>query len=255
MMLRTFAPLGVISLGGLVWSFEAFAWAEGRSVEAFHWANSLAVGKTLSVRDLNGAITVTPARGGEAEVTAQVRSKTADPKGIHFEVQSDEAGVHICALWPGMKTCHGPVEHNAEESDDLEVAFEVHLPPGVALDAATVNGPVDVRGASAAVAVASVNGDLRVETGAAPLHADTVNGRVEVRLGNLRGDGDVRLGTVNGDIVAHLPPGEGVEVSARTVSGTISILGKEYPERVRTTVGRGGRRVSAQNVNGSIAIR
>src|SRR5215471_4368236 len=144
-----------------------------------------------------------------------------------------------------MTACDGPSQSRTD-ADDIGVTFEVRLPAGVAFDGATVNG---------AVAATSVNGDMTVETSAAPLRVDTVNGKIDVRLARVAGDGEIRLGTVNGDILAQVPSGFDAEVSARTVSGRISILGKEYQERVRTTVGRGGRKLSAHSVNGMIAIR
>ena len=185
-----------------MWAFEAFGWAaESKSVEGLSWRNPVAAGKTLTVRNINGPITVIAASGGDAEVRAEVHYRRSDPKDIRFQVKSDE------------------------------------------------------RGATTEVNAATVNGDVRVISQATPLRAETVNGKVAVRVRDLEGDGAIRLATVNGDISAELPARFDAEVTARTVSGTISILGKEYQERVRTTVGRGGHKVSAQNVNGSIAIR
>ncbi len=234
---------------------QSIGWAEGRSALGLDWRGAVGAGKALADHNINGPIRVVPAAGGEAEVRAEVRGKRSDPRAVRFEVKTDERGVHICSLWPGMTSCEGPGSSANNGNDDLEVAYEVRLPPGAGFDGATVNGGIDVRGAAAAVSATTVNGDVVVETSAAPLRADTVNGRVDVRLGALSGDGDIRLASVNGNITAQVPRGFDAEVSARTVSGTISILGKEYQERVRTTVGRGGRRVSAQNVNGAIAIR
>lgn len=239
-----------------MWAFESIGWtAEARSVEGLAWHNPIAAGKTLSIRNINGAITVTAASGGDAEVRAQIRYRRSDPKDIRFEVKSDERGTTLCALWPGMEHCEGRNVSNSNDQNDLEVVFEVRLPAGVRADVVTVNGAVDVRGATTEVNAATVNGDVRVDSQATPLRAETVNGRIDVRIRDLEGDGSVRLASVNGDITAQLPARFDAEVTARTVSGTISILGKEYQERVRTTVGRGGRKVSAQNVNGSIAIR
>jgi hypothetical protein len=254
--MRILGPFCVCALFvASVWTFESFGWADGKSIEGLAWKGVLASGKTLSVRNLNGPVRVAPASGAEAEVRAEVRYGKSDPRSLHFEVKTDERGVHVCSLWPGVTSCDGAAQGRSGEAEDLEVAYEVRLPAGVAFEGGTVNGSIEVRGAAAPVVAASVNGDLRVETSAAPLRADTVNGKIDVRLAALAGDGEIRLSTVNGDIAAQVPARFDAEVSARTVSGSISILGKEYQERVRTTVGKGGRKVSAQNVNGAIAIR
>jgi len=238
-----------------MWAFEPLGWGEGRSVDGLDWRNAIAPGRTLTVQNLNGPITVTSVSGGEVHVTAKVGFNKSDPKAIRFQIKDDARGPKVCALWPGMDSCDGPGKHqNNHEGDDLTVAFEVQLPAGVAFEGATVNGNVDVRGATGGVGAVTVNGDVAVDSSTAPLRAETVNGRIDVRLGEL-GPGDVRMATVNGDILAQLPQRFDAEVSARTVSGRITILGKEYQARVRTTVGRGGPKVSAQNVSGTIAIR
>jgi Putative adhesin len=237
-----------------MWSLESLSWgSEQSSIDGLAWRNPVAAGKTLSIRNINGSITVTAASGSDAEVHAEVRYVRSNPKDIRFEVKTDDRGTTVCALWPGMEHCDAKIENGSD--NDLEVAFVVRLPSGVRADVVTVNGAVDVRGATTEVNAATVNGDVMVDSRATPLRAETVNGKIDVRIADMTGDGSIRLATVNGDISAQLPPRFDVEVTARTVSGTISILGKDYQERVRTTVGRGGRKLSAQNVNGSIAIR
>jgi hypothetical protein len=255
--MRMMGPLCVSAIFiAALWASRQMVWAETAPVEGLDWKGQLSSGKRLSIRNLNGSIHVLPATGGEASVRAEVKTRRSDPKTVRFDVRTDDRGIVICALWPGMTSCDGNGNGNGHtEADDIEVVFEARLPAGAGFDGATVNGAVEVRGASAAVTATSVNGDMVVETSAAPLRVDTVNGKIDVRLLRVGGDGDIRLGTVNGDIHAQVPSGFDAEVSARTVSGRISILGKEYQERVRTTVGRGGRKMSAHSVNGIIAIR
>jgi len=255
------ATVGPLSFCALffasLWGSEGIGWTETnlKSTEALNARYGVAPGKTMRIKNLNGPINVTPASGADVEVRAQVRYATSDPKSIRFDVKTDEQGTRVCALWPGMDRCDSSSKDTKVEANDLVVVFDVRLPSGVLLDTVTVNGDISVRGASDAVTAASVNGAVRVETRGAPIRATTVNGGVEVTASELNGDGEINLATVNGDITARLPARFDAEISARTVSGTISVLGKDYQDRVRTTVGRGGRRLSADAVNGSIAIR
>jgi hypothetical protein len=257
-IVASFGPLCFCALFfASLWGTEGVGWTETnlKTTEAFNWKNGLAPGKTLKVQNLNGPINVTPSSGSDVEVRAQVRYSTSDPKAIRFEVKSDDHGVRICALWPGMDRCDAPGKNVDKDMHDLEVDFDVRLPGGILVETVSVNGDVSVRGATEAVRATTVNGAVRVETRGAPITASTVNGHIEVLASELNGDGEIKLATVNGDITAKLPSRFDAEVSARTLSGSISVLGKDYQDRVRTTVGRGGRRLSADTVNGSIAIR
>jgi hypothetical protein len=239
-----------------LFAFEPFGWTRGKNSQgAFSWHEPLAAGKTLSLRNLNGPIRVEPSAGAEAEVTATVSWERSDPKAIRFLSQPEAGGVTICALWPGQEgdctSAKGDVQSN-----DLDVTFVVRLPRGVALDAATVNGDVTARGVGAGLRVATVNGQVDVDAAAAPVRVETVNGGINARVGAVVGAGELHFSTVNGDVNVQVPAPFDAEVSARTVAGRISILGHEYRERVRTTVGKGGgRKLSAQTVNGSIAVR
>lgn len=259
--MRIVASIGPLCLCALflasLWGSEGIGWTETnlRSTEALNARYGVAPGKTLRIQNLNGPINVTRSSGADVEVRAQVRYATSDPKDIRFDVKTDEHGLRICALWPGMDRCGSSPKDVTKGAQDLEVDFDVRLPGGVLVETISVNGDVSVRGATEAVTATTVNGAVRVETRGAPITATTVNGAVEVKATELSGDGEIKLATVNGDITAQLPSRFDAEISARTVSGSISVLGKDYQDRVRTTVGRGGRRLSADAVNGSIAIR
>lgn len=259
--MRIVGSLGPLSLCALflasLWGAEGIGWTETnlKTTEALNARYGVAPGKTLRIQNLNGPINVTPSSGADVEVRAQVRYGTSDPKAIRFDVKKDEHGVQVCALWPGMDRCGSSPKDVVKDAQDLEVSFDVRLPGGVLIETVSVNGDVSVRGATEAVTATTVNGAVRVETRGAPITATTVNGEIQVKATELSGDGEIKLATVNGDINAQLPSRFDAEISARTVSGSISVLGKDYQDRVRTTVGRGGRRLTADAVNGSIAIR
>ncbi len=238
--------------------FAASLWGgigrAGQSAEAFAWRGRLEPGKTLLLRNLNGPIVVEAAAGDEAEVTAGVGFEKSSPKDIRFEQRTDARGVQICAAWPGQASCFDGAGGKVADND-LQVTFRVKLPRGAGLDAGTVNGELAVRGVAGAARLATVNGGVEVGAAAAPLTVGTVNGSIHARLVGLAGVGDLHFATVNGDVNVQLPAHADAEVAARTVSGTISILGTSYREKARTTLGKGGRQLSAQTVNGSIAFR
>jgi hypothetical protein len=238
----------------LMTALELVGWAKG-SEKGFEWRGRIDPGKALLLRNLNGPVSVEAASGGEVEVTATVAFEKSNPRDIRFEQRSDERGVHICAAWPGQQSCLDGQNDGKVTNNDLSVTFHVKLPRGTTIDAATVNGDMTVRGLAAAARLATVNGAVEIEGAATDLRAETVNGGVDARLTSLAGVGDLKLATVNGDINVQIPANSDAEVAAKTVAGRISILGSSYRERVRTTLGRGGRKLSAQTVNGSIEVR
>jgi hypothetical protein len=202
------------------------------SVEGYSWHGR--VGQTLRVRNLNGPVIVEAAPGAEAEVTAIVTYERSNPNEIRFEQRGDDKGVTICATWPGQASCfdkRGGSDNT--ENNDLGVEFHVKLPRGAAIRATTVNGALSAQGVDGDTHLSTVNGSINV-AGTGPLHAETVNGSIEVRLGS----------APDADVVAN------------TVNGRIEILGQKYPGGgAQTTLGRGGRKLRADTVNGSIRIK
>ena len=63
--------------------------------------------------------------------------------------------------------------------------FTVHVAKGVKVDLNTVNGSVDVGGATAAVDAETVNGRVDVATLGGPVSARTVNGSVRATIEHL----------------------------------------------------------------------
>jgi DUF4097 and DUF4098 domain-containing protein YvlB len=162
---------------------------------------------------------------------------------------------------------------------DVKVRFTVRIPSGVRLSAGTVNGEmrvrdlssdvrastvngrVEVRNVGGEVRATTVNGGVDVTTRNGPVEATTVNGSVNVRMAALRNEGDMRFHTVNGDVTVETPPSLDARVSLSTLHGSISsdypvqITGRFGPRRASGTIGKGGREIEMETVNGSIELR
>ena len=72
----------------------------------------------------------------------------------------------------------------------------------------------------------TVNGGVDVTTRNGPVEASTVNGSIDVRMSALRGDGDMRFHTVNGDVSVETPAELDARVSLSTLHGSITT---DYP--------------------------
>ena len=251
-------------------AFGSVAGAQQRSADRdFSWDGRLTNGKWLYVRNLNGSIRVERATGDRAEVTAVKRYRRGDPEQVRIETKrlgGDDGDVIICAFWNENATCdedgyrsRGDDNHRGRDND-TSVEFTVKLPAGVKLGVSTVNGGVNVAGATSEVNASTVNGRVSATSSGGPVNASTVNGDIDVRMREL-GTGDLEYSTVNGSIEIEVPANLDADLDMRTVNGSLSsdfpimVQGRMNPRRMRATIGKGGRRLRLETVNGSVELR
>jgi len=230
----------------------------------WNWKGAVASGKTIEIKGVNGDVRATAGSGSEVVVTAVKKGRKSDPASVSIEVVNSDAGVTICAVYPGSgkraNTCGaGDDGHISTNDNDVSVTFTVQVPAGVKFAGNTVNGSVSVEGLGADATVSTVNGDVRV-VAAGIVRANTVNGSVNVSMGKANWTGTVALSTVNGSIHATLPANFNAVVSGKTVNGSIesefplTVQGKFGPRSITGTIGTGGRTLDLETVNGSITI-
>jgi hypothetical protein len=235
--------------------------ALGQRTEEFTWQGAVAAGKTVTILNVNGEIAAVPASGGAVEVVAVKKSRRGDPSTVRIEVREEADGVTICPIYPGETSC-GKRSRDRNDDDRVSVDFTVRVPARVRLEAATVNGRVEVRGLTGDVQASTVNGGIQLETAGAA-EARTVNGSIEAALGRGSWDGRLDFQTVNGSIDLSLPAAAGARVEARTVNGglstdfplTIQSNRQWGPRRMEGTIGTGGGELRLETVNGGIRLR
>lgn len=231
---------------------------------AWNWKGTVASGKQIEIKGVNGAIRASAASGSEVVVTAVKKAKKSDPASVKIEVVTSPSGVTICAVYPSdgnrPNTCApGDEGHNNVRDNDVTVDFTVQVPAGVNFAGNTVNGSVSTDRLGGNAEVSTVNGDVRV-VAAGVVRASTVNGSVDVSMGRADWNGTVDLSTVNGSIRATFPPTFNAVVEGSTVNGSIesefplTVSGKFGPRSVKGTIGSGGRTLELSTVNGSITI-
>lgn len=256
--LRLFAAIGA-TLIGLVYGTDSWAGFSGH--EAWSWNGTLAAGKTLEINGVNGSIDAVPSTGNRVEVTADKHGRRDDPTSVRIEVVQDSDGITICAVYPNQGSpCTGKGSGSLWHKDnDVQVDFTVKVPAGVTFSPRTVNGGVSVRSLSGPVNAHTVNGACEIETSSSG-EASTVNGSVHATLGQI-GSGDrLDFSTVNGSITLSLPAQFSADLEGSTVNGSIetdfpvTISGKWGPRSLHGTIGRGGAKLHASTVNGSIRL-
>ncbi len=236
------------------------------------WHGRIAANGTLDVRDINGSVSSEPASGAEAEVVAiKHAGRHGDPRDVRILAEERDGSVRICVLYPGSDQSEGCDQsghrrHHYDDDDDrnnndTRVDFQIKLPANTALYAGTVNGDVDVRGASGPVEAKSVNGGVELETSAGEANGSSVNGSVRAVVSG-PGNAPLHFSSVNGAVDVTLPGSLNADVEASTLNGSIN---SDFPitltggmmrrQRLNGTIGTGGRRLSLSSVNGSIRLR
>lgn len=229
--------------------------------ERWAWRGRVAAGRTLEIRGINGTISAEPARGNEAEVTAVKRGDRNDPREVRIEVVEHDGGVTICAVYPGGGNACRPGGGRMQVRDsDVEVQFSVRVPRNVIFEGVNVNGGVEATNLDGPVSLETVNGGVRLETSGGDASATTVNGAISAVVRSV-GERPLRFRTVNGGITVSLPRSLDADFEARTVNGSIDtdlpiqVVGRMSPRRISGRIGRGGRPLDLQTVNGSIRLR
>lgn len=243
-----------------------------REARAFTWEGAIPAGRWIHVRNLNGPVRVERGTGSQVEVVAERRwGRDADPERVRFVAQkaSDGQSMVVCALWGDDASCDEEGMSSGrrgwrDDRDDgwVSVHFTVRVPAGVRADLRTVNGAVEVRGATAEVVARTTNGSIRAESDGGPVSARTVNGSIDARMRSIGEARDLDFSTTNGSVTVEMPAALGAEVEMSTVNGRVNtefpvtVSGRIDPKRLRATIGSGGGpRVRLRTVNGSVDLR
>jgi Putative adhesin len=244
--------------------------SDERSDKPFAWSGTVREGHWVYVRSLNGPVRVEQGTGDKVEVRAEKRWRRGDPEDVRITVrQVGSAGgdVIICALWNDRSTCDedGYHSHNSwlpnfNNRNDVQVEFIVRLPAGVKINASTVNGGIEIDGATSNVVAHTVNGTVQAKSSGGPVSAHTTNGDIIVRSAALNND-RTEYTTTNGSITVELGGSVNADVDMRTVNGRLSsdfpltVEGSFSPRRLHATLGKGGATLRLSTVNGSIRLR
>jgi Putative adhesin len=214
--------------------------------------------KRVEVHEVDGSVTVEAGKPDEIALTAHVRS-TDKPQPqkenqgyFDSEVQGDtlEIGRH------GERRVHVVFFQIGPETS---INYTLHVPPSIALELHTVNGRIATRGIDAATEAHTVNGEIDLEaSGRSEVEAHAVNGRVSAKF--LRDFQGARLKTVNGRVIAVLPPTSSFTCDVSQVNGDfeasfpLSIHSHPGSRRVSGEINGGQHELRISTVNGDIAL-
>jgi len=210
-------------------------------------------GASLTVVNEFGSVTVRPGAGRQVVIAATLHS---DKVEVDSSQKGNRIEVHSRLL-------------ASPKSDDARVDYEIRVPADIMLSVRADDGPIRVEGVrgdltlegdAAEVTVQDCgNGHVHVRTVKGPIHLSNIsNGHVEVTSvggdvalnavtgpkvtvsttkGNIRysgdfaGGGDFILNSHSGDIEVTLPTSASVDLSARSISGSVQ---QDFPLQQKT---------------------
>jgi DUF4097 and DUF4098 domain-containing protein YvlB len=120
-----------------------------------------------------------------------------------------------------------------------------------------VNGGIRANGLKGPIDAATVNGSVDLTT-TGSAEARTVNGSITAAVGRM--DDDLDFETVNGTIEVTLSGKPNLDLDARTANGTVNtdlpvtVSGKIKRNHLRGQVGQGGPNLRLSTVNGDINL-
>ncbi len=266
--IRTIATISAIAaIAALAAPLAAQQSASGSNDNTFDWSGAIPAGSWLRIANLNGSIEVEPASGSTAQVHGEKKWREGDPKRVHFVVAKDGDNVTVCALWNEDDSCdedgyHSHGHHGDNDHNDVSVKFTVQLPKGVRVATNTVNGSLDISGATAEVVAHTVNGRIDAASTSGPVDAETVNGSIRVRMDAIpTNTGELEYSTVNGSVTIEVPSDFAGELEMETVNGSlqsdfpVTMQGRFNPRHLRAKIGQGGPVIRLKTVNGSVELK
>jgi len=268
--MRRLLPILALSLSACAPAFHSAFAQQRESGDPWRWAGDIAKDRTVFVRNMNGAVRVEQGTGNKVEVTATKHWRRGNPDDVKITVEqvgSGKGDVLVCAVWREGDRCDESGYHSSrsnwgwnDNTNDVNVEFVVRLPAGVRMDGRTVNGEIDIDGATSSVVARTVNGGVRARSTGGPVSAETTNGSINVRTATI-GDDHSNYRTVNGSITVEVAESSNASLDMSTVNGSvesdfpITIEGRINRKHIRGTLGKGGPTVTLSTVNGSIRLR
>jgi DUF4097 and DUF4098 domain-containing protein YvlB len=226
----------------------------GKVEDSFHQTSPLSSNGIVSLRNINGQVRFSAWEKAEVQVNAVKRgSRQSDLDAVEIEIKAEPGRLRVETKYP--KTRWG-------RSNSTTVDYEIKVPAQTRLnDIVTVNGDIEIGGVHGTVRASTVNGQVVIKGLRANARLESVNGSLEASFEDFNHVESVSLKSVNGKIQVSLPSGANATVDANTLSGSIrtesTLPVKQHlvGSDVRGDLGKGGGRIRAETINGTIRIQ
>lgn len=226
----------------------------------------LGAGGSVSVSNVNGAVTVQGWDGDEVRVEAVKKVKagsrdSAEEAMRRLEVRIDHRGDRLEIDTKLPKKSDGLFDWMFGNHSNANVTYTVSVPRRTDVEVDTVNGKVRIRGVAGRVEAGTTNGGIDMEDVRGSVKAATTNGGIDVELTEVTAGQGMRFSTTNGGIHLTLPRDARVSVDADTTNGGINLddlsadIRSQSRRHLRADVNGGGPEIELSTTNGGIRIQ
>jgi DUF4097 and DUF4098 domain-containing protein YvlB len=211
---------------------------------------------TISLSNVNGNVSISACDCQQVRLTANVSASDQETRDrIKVIINASDSRLSVETKYEN--------NNNHRNNGHSKVVYHLSVPNNVSLDSIElVNGDLKIERVAGELDADLVNGDLTSDGMTSSTEVSLVNGDMNLSFANLDNAKKIKLESVNGSIIVNLPSDANVDVSAETVSGSISNEfglnvheGKYVGSDMRGVLGDGSVRLSMDNVNGKIKLK
>lgn len=280
-MRKPMLRMTILALLGLL--LPALAANAATLKETFQKTYPLRAGETVTLRNVNGGVTVEAWDRAEVQVVAEKEVKAGDAElakkamsQIQIQAGRADGGLRIETKLPRRN--NGVFDWMFGRDVNMSVKYRLRVPREVKLDVVTVNGGLRLAGTRGDASMETTNGGIEIEKAegrldlettngaiqvadsAGSVEAETTNGGIEIELHDVSDGDDMSFSTTNGAVTLRLPRNIRVSLDAAVSNGRVSsdfeVDGADGRNRRRLVgdINGGGGRLVVRTTNGSVAI-
>jgi DUF4097 and DUF4098 domain-containing protein YvlB len=211
---------------------------------------TLAEGSNVTVKGINGPLSIETAEGDKAEIDIKIRAASRE---------AIERRPLIVENTPNSLTIRSE-EGKGRDRDGVSHEVRLKLPRSISLEITGINGSVDVGAIEGEIVITGVNGRVDVAQAGTATNLTGVNGNIKISLARL-GESGLKITGVNGGVDIGFPAAIDADVDVSSVNGAvdtdlpITLLGEQKSGQLKGTIGSGGKRISITGINGRVQLR
>ncbi len=222
--------------------------------ESFHFEVDVKNHTQVRLGAINGNVEILgSANATSVTITGERRVGSESTADAEEYLQKLEVRVTETASMVLVETIQPKENHGR----NFVVDYKITLPENLELDADNINGNMTIENIRNDVDVDNVNGNIDLKDILGNASANVVNGLIRAKV-TMPQNGNIGMGTVNGNIELEIPQNTSADFSANVTNGAIQISNLTLQNEVATTrslrgtLGNGQGTIKTNTVNGNI---
>jgi len=212
----------------------------------------------ISLSNINGSVSIVACDCNQVNLTATIVASDQEARDrISIDIEASNSRLSIETNYKNKKNYF----YNRKEHS--KVTYHLSVPNQVSLkDISLINGNLNISGVTGKLTADLINGTLKSDGMTSNTKINMINGDMDITFKSLANAHKIKLESINGAIVVHLPSDANVKVAAETISGRISNdfglkvhKGRFVGSDMHGVIGDGSVKLSMNNINGKIKLK